>query len=1063
MKENIPTPNIFLRRPILSIVISLVITLAGSLAIIALPVAQYPELVPPTVNVTVSYPGASAETIASTVLAPLEVNINGVENMLYMVSSAASGSGQGTINIYFSLGTNPDIALVNVNNKVNLTQTQLPEDVRQQGITVAKRSPAMLLGFSCFSPDGRYDQVFLTNWMKINMVDELKRIEGVGDCRIFGGLDYAMRIWLQPDKLAKYGISVSEVAAAIQKQNSQFAPGRLGEMPVSSGTQLSWQIDTRGRLAEPEQFGNIIIKTGNNSAALRLKDVANIELGGRDYSVMARYNGMPATMGALYLQPGANGIATGARVMARLEEIAAIMPAGMEYAIVSNNNDFVIESIHEVIETFFEALFLVIIVVYLFLQNWRATLIPCLAVPVSIIGTFAGLYAFGFTINTLTLFAMVLAIGLVVDDAIVVLENVERIMEKEGLNALEATAKGMREVTPAVIGVVFSLCSVFIPVTFMGGLAGQMYKQFAITISISVILSGVVALTLTPALCALLLDQGNRRAKLLLPFRWFNQGFSQLTRGYLGIVRWLDAHTIISFGAVGILCYFLFFLFHDLPGSLIPNEDQGNLTCLGILDEGASLNRTMEAGDFITRYALSDPAIRSVTNISGLDVTTAAVKSNYGTFFVNLEHWKDRQKASESSAALVEKLAAATFLQPEALVMSFMPPPISGMSTTGGFEGYLQLRGTGALDDLEKVAGEFVAEATSLLPDGNKKYPAIGTIRNLFSTGAPQLFAKLDEDRCMDMGVDVDAVFATMHGTFGRQYVNDFNYMGRTFQVVLQSAPEWRMLERSLGDVAVPNQKGEMVPLTSLITFERQTAPDVVERYNVFPAAHIMGRPADGYTTGQAIAAMEAVAASLPADYTLGWAGSALQEKLASRDTNVIFGLALLMVFMVLAAQYESWSLPVSVLTAVPFGIFGAVLATWLRGLQNDVYFQIALITIIGLSAKNAILIVEFASDAWRSGLTPAEAALHAARIRFRPIIMTSVAFILGTLPLAISTGAGANSRHAIGTAVIGGMLGATVLATLFVPFFFRLIASLASPGAARKNTPKPKEIVVQD
>ena len=1051
-KENTFTPNIFLRRPILSIVISLVITLAGILAIFALPVAQYPDLVPPTVNVTVAYPGASAETIASTVLAPLEVNINGVENMLYMVSSAASGSGQGTINIYFSLGTDPDIAMVNVNNKVNLSQTLLPEEVRRQGITVAKRSPAMLLGFSCFSPDGRYDQVFLTNWMKINMVDELQRIEGVGDCRIFGGLDYAMRIWLQPDKLAKYGLSISDVSAAIQKQNSQFAPGRLGEMPVTSQTQLSWQIDARGRMATPEQFGNIIIKTGKGGGTLRLRDVAEIELGGRDYSVMAQYNGMPATMGALYLQPGANGIATGARVLKRLEEIAALMPAGMEYAIVSNNNDFVLESIHEVTSTFFEALILVIIVVFVFLQNERATLIPCLAVPVSIIGTFAGLYAFGFTINTLTLFAMVLAIGLVVDDAIVVLENVERIMREDGVPALEATAKSIREVTPAVIGVVLSLCSVFIPVTFMGGLAGQMYKQFAITISISVILSGIVALTLTPALCVLLLGADGARAGHSLPFRAFNRGFSRMSQGYLGLVRWLNEHSLFSICVTGILCGALFCLLRILPGALVPNEDQGNLTCLGILDDGASLNRTMEAGALITKYALSIPGIKSVTNISGLDVTTASVKSNYGTFFVNLAPWKKRGNADEASAALVEKLASATLEQPEAIVLSFMPPPISGMSTTGGFEGYIQLRGAGALDELEKVAREFVAEATSLLPDGSKKYPAIGSIRNLFSTGAPQLFANLDEDRCMDMGVDVDAVFTAMNGTFGRRYVNDFNYLGRTFQVILQSAPEWRMLQESLGDVSVPNDQGEMVPLTSLISFERRTAPEVVERYNVFPAAHIMGRPAEGYTTGQAISAMEAAAASLPPDYTLGWAGSALQEKLASRDTVLIFSLALLMVFLILAAQYESWTIPVSVLTAVPFGIFGAVFITWARGLQNDVYFQIALITIIGLSAKNAILIVEFATEAWRAGKNAIDAALYAARVRFRPIIMTSLAFILGTLPLAISSGAGANSRHAIGTAVIGGMLGATLLAPLFVPFFFRLIASMSEKSNARKK-----------
>lgn len=682
--------------------------------------------------------------------------------------------------------------------------------------------------------------------------------------------------------------------------------------------------------------------------------------------------------------------------------------------------------------------------------------------PVSIIGTFAGLYAFGFTINTLTLFAMVLAIGLVVDDAIVVLENVERIMQKEDLSPLEATARGMREVTPAVIGVVFSLCSVFIPVTFMGGLAGQMYKQFAITISTSVILSGVVALTLTPALCAMLLHQRDTRATPYLPFRWFNQGFSKVTQAYLVVVSWLNAHAFISLGTVCILCGSLFYLFHALPGALVPNEDQGNLTCLAILDDGASMNRTMQTCDFITQYALSLPGIKSVTNINGLDVTTAAVKSNYATFFINLTPWKDRRKESDSAVTLVEKLASASLLQPEALVLSFMPPPISGMSTTGGFEGYIQLRETGTLDDLEKAARDFVAEATALLPDGQKKYPAIGTIRNLFSTGAPQIFANLDEDRCMDMGVDVDTVFTAMNGTFGRQYVNDFNYMGRTFQVILQAASEWRMLERSLGDVSVPNSGGEMVPLSSLISFERRTAPDVVERYNIFPAAHIMGRPAEGYTTGQALAALEEAAKSLPSGYTLGWSGSALQEKLASRDTGVVFGLALLMVFLVLAAQYESWFLPVSVLAAVPFGIFGALMTTWLRGLQNDVYFQIALITIIGLSAKNAILIVEFAADARRNGRSLAEAAIYAASVRFRPIIMTSIAFILGALPLAISTGAGANSRHAIGTAVIGGMLGATLLAPLYVPFFFRLIASIAEKMSFSKKTTKPATINIK-
>lgn len=1050
-------PNLFLRRPILSAVISIVITLVGALAITALPIAQYPELVPPTVNVSASYPGASAETISATVMAPLEVNINGVENMLYMTSTSASGSGSGSIQVYFSLGTDPDMAMVNVNNKVNLAQTQLPEEVRRQGVTVTKRSPAMLQVFCCYSPDGRYDETYLANWMKINMVDELKRVAGVGDCTVFGSRDYSMRIWLQPDKLGKYGVSIAEVAAAIQEQNSQFAPGRLGAMPVLPNTQLNWQIDTQGRLVTPEQFGEIIVRQGPDSAMLRLKDLARIELGGLDYSVSARFNGAPASMAAVYLLPGANAIATGDRVNARIADIIQLMPDGVEYAQVVDTNDFVMESIHEVIQTLFEAMILVIIVVYVFLQDWRATLIPCLAVPVSIVGTFAGLYALGFSINTLTLFALVLAIGLVVDDAIVVLENVERIMSDEHLPPLEATAKGMNEVTPAVIGIVFCLCSVFIPVAFMGGLAGQMYKQFAITISISVVLSGTVALTLTPALCALLLKPHAPNFKPAKFFVLFDYAFGKLTHVYLRMVRWIKNNGIKSLAVFGIMCVGIWYLFRIVPGGLVPNEDQGYILGMAILDDGASLNRTEVVGEVISQFGQKQPIVKHMANINGIDITTVSTKSNYTTYFATLVPWKDRKGEQNSAQALSQKMMAVTMMQPEAVVLGFTPPPISGMSNTGGFEGYIQMRGSGTLNDLERQANAFVAEAMSVGPDGQRKYPAIGNIQNLFTTGSPQLYANLDRDRCKDMGVNITDVFTTMSGTFGGLYVNDFNYVGRTFQVRLQSEAAFRMLPESLADVFVPNNKGEMIPLTALMTLERRTAPQVVERYNVFPAAHIMGNPADGYSSGQALDAMEQVAATLPSDYSLGWVGSALQEKLASADTSIIFILALVMVFLILAAQYESWSLPLSVLTAVPFGVFGALVATYLRGLEDDVYFQVALVTIIGLSAKNAILIVEFAVEAWRNGRSLDVAAMFAARIRFRPIIMTSLAFILGVVPLAISTGAGANSRHAIGTAVIGGMLAATFLATLYVPYFFKIItlASLKLRGKKDPNAGK--------
>ena len=1046
-------PNLFLRRPVLSAVISIVITLVGALAMKALPIAQYPDLVPPTVQVSVSYPGASAETIANTVLAPLEVNINGVENMLYMTSTAASGSGSGSISVYFALGTNPDMALVNVNNKVNLAQTLLPEEVRRQGVTVVKRSPAMLQVFSYYSPDGRYDEVYIHNWMQINVVDELKRVPGVGDCSIFGSMSYAMRIWLKPDKLAKYGLTVTEVAQAIQDQNSQFAPGRLGDMPSPASTQLTWQIDTQGRLVTPEQFGEIIIRTGEDSAILRLKDVARIELGGQDYSVSSRFNGMPARMGAVYLLPGANAIATGDLVTARLKEIAKTLPDGLDYSIVVDTNDFVMESIKEVINTLVEAMILVFIVVYVFLQNWRATLIPCIAVPVSIIGTFAGMYALGYSINTLTLFGMVLAIGIVVDDAIVVLENVERIMSSEHLPPREATAKAMNEVTAPVIAIVLVLCAVFIPVSFMGGLAGQMYKQFAITISVSVVLSGIVALTLTPSLCALLLKPHAHDHTPPRAFVWFNYAFGRVTHRYLRAVRFIKDSSLRALTLFGLMIVAIAWLLKVVPGGLVPNEDQGYILGMTILDDGASQHRTTAVTEVLSNFVLKQPSVSHVATINGIDISSMSVKSNYGTFFATLKPWNERKGEEESPDVLTGKVMAVTMMQPEAVVLGFTPPPISGMSTTGGFEGYIQMRGDGSIYDLEQQANAVVAEAMTKNADGTPKYPAIGNVQNLFSTGAPQLYANLDRERCKDMGVSVKDVFTAMGATFGTTYVNDFNYMGRTFQVRMQSEAAERMLPESLNDVFVRNNRGEMIPLTAVMTLERRTAPQVMERYNVFPAAHVMGNPAEGYSSGQALEAMEqAAAAVLPNNFSLGWVGSALQEKLASADTTIIFVLALVMVFLILAAQYESWSLPLAVLTAVPFGVFGALAATWFRDLSNDVYFQVALVTLVGLAAKNAILIVEFAVESWRDGRSLDVAAMHASRLRFRPIVMTSLAFILGCVPLAVSAGAGANSRHAIGTAVIGGMLAATCIATLFVPYFFKSIMRLSLKLQGKKD-----------
>ena len=1021
----------------MSTVISLLIVLVGVLAIKALPIAQYPDLIPPQVSVSVSYPGASAQTIAETVIAPLEVQINGVEDMLYMTSIASSGSGSGTINIYFKLGTNPDIALVNVNNKVNLAQTQLPEDVRRQGVTVLKKSPAMLLIIALYSPDGMYDEVYLNNYLQANIVDEMKRIPGVGDCSIFGSMDYSMRIWLQPDKLAKYNLVPSDISSAVRDQNAQFAPGRLGEMPGPEDTQLTWQIDTQGRLLEAAQFEEVIIRAQPDGSLLRLKDVARVELGGKDYSITTRLNNRASRMAGVYLLPGANAIETGKLVEAKLEELSQRFPAGVEYSVPFNTNTFVEASIDEVIKTLGEAMVLVFIVVFIFLQNWRATLIPCLAVPVSIIGTFAGMYALGYTINTLTLFGMVLAIGIVVDDAIVVLENVERIMRSEHLPPKEATTKAMSEVTGPVIAIVLVLCAVFIPVSFMGGLAGQMYKQFAITISVSVVLSGIVALTLTPALCALLLKPHSSTHQPARVFVWFNWMFGSLTHRYVRVVRMIKDAGLRSMLVFVLMLVAMAWLFKTVPTGLVPDEDQGYILGMGILADGAARPRTERVMSSVSEQMLQQSVVDNIVTISGLDITSFGTKSNYGSFFVIMKDWKERPRADQASTVLTQKTFAMGANLPEAMVIAFNPPPISGMSTTGGFEGFIQNRGAGSLDDLENWTKKIVAAAL--------KRPEIGSVQNLFSTSAPQLYANLDRERCRALGVNVSDVFSAMQATFGASYINDFNKIGRTFQVRMQSEAAFRMLPESIGDVYVRSSSGQMIPLNALLSLERRVAPQVVERYNVFPAAHVMGSPAPGYSSGQAIKAMEEVCAEvLPLDYTLGWAGTALQEKLATADTTIIFVLALIMVFFILSAQYESWSLPLAVLTAVPFGVFGAITATWMRSMSNDVYFQVALVTLVGLAAKNAILIVEFAAEAWKSGKSLDVAAMHASRLRFRPIVMTSLAFIMGCVPLAISVGAGATSRHAIGTAVIGGMLTATCIATLFVPFFFKSIMSLS-------------------
>ncbi|SUY93017.1 efflux RND transporter permease subunit [Chromobacterium violaceum] len=1033
----------FIRRPIFASVISIVIMLAGLAAIKALPIEQYPEIVPPVVNVTASYPGASAEVIANTVAAPLEQAINGVDDMLYVQSNSAS-NGTLSLTVSFKIGTNADQATINVNNRVQSVLSQLPEEVRRQGVNVRKKSATILQVVSLFSPDNSHDTLFISNYALLNVVDELKRVPGVGDVVNFAGQDYSMRIWLKPDKLAQLKLTPSDVAAAIREQNSQFAAGKLGAEPTPQKLDFTYTVTTQGRLSEPEEFENIIVRANPDGSAVKLKDVARVELGALSYDFHGKHNGKATIPIGIFLAPGANQLATAQAVETEMLRLSKSFPTGLSYGIPYDTTKFVEVSIEEVYKTLAEAMVLVFLVVFLFLQNWRATLIPCLAVPVSIVGAFAGMYAFGFTINTLTLFGLVLAIGIVVDDAIVVLENVERLMTQEGLSPREASLKAMQEVSGALVAIVLVLCSVFIPVAFLGGIAGQMYKQFAMTIAVSVVISGIVALTLTPALCALILKSEHQHQNRF--FEWFNGWFDRLTERYTGGVAFINKRALLAVVLFGGLLLASAGLFRIIPSSLAPDEDQGYILAAAFLPDGASLQRTAATIDKLDAMMANNPAVKDRMSFAGFDILSGGNKSNAGVSFITLKPWDERKSPELSSMAVVKDVFAKGAMGvTDGIILAFNPPPISGMSNTGGFEAYVQDRAGRTPAELGEITKKMVAAAA--------KRPELKGVQTTFSASVPQVFVKLDRDTAKALGVPVNSVFDTMQSTFGALYVNDFNKFGRTFRVQLQSEAPFRTKVDDLRNVYVRSQTGQMIPLTALVTIQQTTGPETLERFNVFPAAKLVGGPAPGYSSGQALTALEEVAKeTLPDGYSLAWTGSAFQEKSTSGSSTLVFGFGMIMVFLILAAQYERWTLPISVLMAVPFAVFGALMANWLRGLANDVYFQVALVTLIGLSAKNAILIVEFAVQKLEEGMALKEAALQAARLRFRPIVMTSLAFVLGCVPLAISSGAGSASRHSIGTGVIGGMLAATFIATFFIPLFFILIMKLGKQNKPQQN-----------
>ncbi|MDX1726038.1 MAG: efflux RND transporter permease subunit [Pseudomonas sp.] len=1032
----------FIDRPVFAAVISIVIVLAGLMAMRALPIAQYPQILPPQVSVSATYSGASAQVIAETVAAPLEQSINGVEGMIYQQSN--SGGSAMSLSVYFQVGTDPDQATIDVNNRVQAALAKLPEEVRRQGVKVVKKSSDILQVVTLFSPDDSRDPVYISNYALINVIDELKRLPGVGDVSQFGSKDYSMRIWLRPDKLAQYNLTPSDVVSAIREQNSQFAAGSFGQQPLEQAQDFTYTVTTQGRFTDPAEFENVILRSDATGASLLLKDVARIELGAQDYSLMTSLNGQQNAAFGVYLQPGANALDTAEAVQASLERLSQNFPDGITYKIPYDTTKFVRVSIEEVIHTFVEALVLVVLVVFIFLQNWRATLIPVLAIPVSLVGTFAGMYMLGFSINLLTLFGMVLAIGIVVDDAIVVIENVERVMNSDKIGPREATIKAMEEVTGPIVAIVLVLCAVFVPVGFLGGLAGEMYKQFAITIAVSVVISGIVALTLSPALCALLLKPGHHEPAA--PFRWFNRGFDRLTAGYTSGVRFFLKRSAVGLLLFGLMIALMVVLFGRVPSSLVPDEDQGYVINAYFLPPAASLTRTEKLTSDVTRQLMAHPAVQDVVTFAGFDVLTFGTRSNAGVSFVPLKDWSERTTPELDARNLTREFMGMGAQQKDGVVMTFNPPPITGMSTTGGFEGYIQDRSGGSTAQLAERVASFLAAA--------QKRPELGGVQSTFSANVPQYYIDLDRTKARALGVSISDVFTAMQATFGSYYVNDFSLYGRTFQVSLQSESEFRRKPEDLSQVYVRSAGGELVSLSTLVKVQRILGPDTYARFNVYPAAKILGGPAPGYSSGQALAAVQEVADEvLGSDYSIGWTGSAFQELATQGSGSTAFIFGLIMVFLILAAQYERWTLPLAVVTAVPFAVFGAILAVWLRGIENDVYFQVGLVTLIGLAAKNAILIVEFAVLCRAQGMSIFDSALEASRLRFRPIIMTSLAFILGVVPLAISSGAGSASRHSIGTGVIGGMLAATVLAIFLIPMFYLLVESWAAKlSGSRKN-----------
>jgi multidrug efflux pump len=1044
--------RLFIERPIFAAVVSIIIALAGLVAMRALPVEQYPTIMPVQVTVNTLYAGADAQTVAESVAAPIEAQINGVDNMLYMTSSSSS-TGQLQLTVFFSLDTDPDVAQVQVQNRVNLALPQLPQAVQSNGVQVQKKSSSIMMLIAVKGDAQRFSPEYVANFANVNVLDALKRVPGAGQAQILGVADQAMRIWMNPDRMAALGITTSDIQQAVQAQNALFGAGQIGQAPTPGPVELSFPVVSQRPFTDPAQYENIILRAaGPGSAIVRLKDVARVEVGLKSYVVDAKFNGVPATYIAVYQQSGSNALQVSDGVRAALAQMQATLPPGLEAVIALDTTDFVRLSIKEVIKTLFEAVVLVVLVVYLFLQSLRATLICIVAVFIALVGSFSGLYALGFSLNLLTLFGLILAIGMVIDDAIVVVENVDRNMHEHGLAPKEAAIRSMQEVSGPVVAVVLVLCAVFIPAAFLPGTTGQLYKQFAITIAVSVTISGFVALTLTPAMCALMLRR--EAPKTTGFFGWFNRKFQHLTDAYGRLVMLTIRRAGIALVLLAVFIGAIVALFRTTPTSFVPLEDQGYVLAAIVMPDSASLDRTVAVGDRVDKIFAETPGVLNRSVLNGYSIIDQGFKNNASTLFITLKDFDERygsiaRAKQENPRTILVDVYKQSFGIKEALVLPIAPPAIPGIGTTGGFEFWIQATGGGDPAALDAVT-QRVLEAA-------KARPELTGLNTTYRASARQLKVEVDRDKATLLGVNVQDVYNAIQAQFGSLIASQFNQYSRSWFVILQSDARFRLTPEDITKLYTRNQHGAMVPLTALVTTRYVTGPELMPHFNGLPAAKIIGSQAPGFSSGQAIAVMEQIAAQeLPAGYQFAWSGLAYDEKRAGGTSTVAFIFGLIFVFLVLAAMYESWTLPGAVMTAVPFGVLGALVFNWMRGLDNDVYFQIGLLVLIGLGAKNAVLRVSAAVELRREGKSIIDATMLAGERRLRPIVMTSLAFAFGVLPLALALGAGANARHSIGTGIIGGMIGETTLAMLYVPLFYYLFARWNERRADKRAAAAP-------